>query len=137
MRAKAAELWPQYSEMTHPEYKTPGNIRKYCIRFAERFTMANDATTSCSVNDESFGIIPTPVCDTQNDDVHGSARISNVNNSASVAAECSDDENNIYTNNDIDTPIHQIQYVRKGRTNDALENPSNNDSDSNDNIANK
>ncbi|KAH9146671.1 hypothetical protein AeRB84_009472 [Aphanomyces euteiches] len=42
MRARALELWPEYRDEKHPKCKTPGNFRKYCFRFAQRYSPCED-----------------------------------------------------------------------------------------------
>ncbi|CAK4610061.1 unnamed protein product [Aphanomyces euteiches] len=37
LRKEARRLWPEWYDMDHDDWKTPGNIRKFCLRFAERY----------------------------------------------------------------------------------------------------
>ncbi|KAH9103374.1 hypothetical protein AeMF1_020277 [Aphanomyces euteiches] len=37
LRKEARRIWPEWCDMDHDEWKTPGNIRKFCSRFAERY----------------------------------------------------------------------------------------------------
>ncbi|CAK4154882.1 unnamed protein product [Aphanomyces euteiches] len=37
LRKEARRLWPEWYDMDHDDWKTPGNIRKFCSRFAERY----------------------------------------------------------------------------------------------------
>ncbi|CAK4090089.1 unnamed protein product, partial [Aphanomyces euteiches] len=37
LRKEARRLWPEWCDMDHDDWKTPGNIRKFCSRFAERY----------------------------------------------------------------------------------------------------
>ncbi|KAG9408264.1 histone methyltransferase set2 [Aphanomyces cochlioides] len=37
LRKEARRIWPEWYDMDHDVWKTPGNIRKFCSRFAERY----------------------------------------------------------------------------------------------------
>ncbi|KAG9399284.1 histone methyltransferase set2 [Aphanomyces cochlioides] len=37
LRKEARRIWPEWCDMDHDDWKTPGNIRKFCSRFAERY----------------------------------------------------------------------------------------------------
>ncbi|CAK4151520.1 unnamed protein product [Aphanomyces euteiches] len=56
MRAKALELWPEYRDETHSKCKTPGNFRKYCLRFAQRYLPSANSSSEDSGNHDTTSV---------------------------------------------------------------------------------
>ncbi|KAF0719544.1 Aste57867_958 [Aphanomyces stellatus] len=54
MRIKALQLWPEYRDETHAKCKTPNNFRKYCLRFATRFSPQTETSVS-PLRDDDHG----------------------------------------------------------------------------------